>query len=65
MKVNGVSFNVDWTQFKVGWSFFIPCFHVEEGKQEVKQVTRRLGYRVAIKVVIEEGIRGLRVWRLQ
>jgi hypothetical protein len=25
----------------------------------------RLGYAVAIKIVIEDGIRGLRVWRIR
>lgn len=65
MRVNQLSYNVDWTKFKVGWSFFIPCLRTEEGKQEVLKVTNRFGYKVAIKVVIEDGIRGLRIWRVR
>jgi hypothetical protein len=29
----------------------------------VLAVTKRLGFKVAIKAVIEDGIKGLRVWR--
>jgi hypothetical protein len=65
MRVNQLSYNVDWTKFKVGWSFFIPCLRTEEGKQEVLAVTNRFGYKVAIKVVIENGVRGLRIWRVR
>lgn len=65
MRVNQLSYDVDWTKFKVGWSFFIPCLRTEEGKQEVLKVTNRFGYKVAIKVVIKDGIRGLRIWRVR
>jgi hypothetical protein len=65
MKVNGVSFDVDWTKFKVGWSFFVPCLYADQGKEEVRRVCRRLGYRIAVKAVIEKGVRGLRIWRLR
>ena len=34
-------------------------------KEEIKTVTRRLGYKVVMKLVIEEGVRGLRVWRIR
>ena len=36
---------------------------LEEGKQNIRAVTKRLGFRVVMKPVIEEGIKGLRVWR--
>jgi len=65
MKVNRVNYNIDWSKFKVGWSFFLPCLQAEEGKQEVLAVTNRFGYEVTIKVVIEKGIRGLRIWRIR
>ena len=65
MRVNQLIYNVDWTKFKVGWSFFIPCLRTEEGKQEVLAVTNRFGYKVAIKVVIKNGVRGLRIWRVR
>jgi len=63
MKVNGLEYQVNWKKFRVGWSFFVPCLRLEEGKESIAAVARRLGYRVLIKPVIEEGIKGLRVWR--
>lgn len=65
MRVNRLNYQVDWKKFRVGWSFFVPCLYLEEGKHAVTTVTKRLGYKVLIKPVIEEGIKGLRVWRIK
>lgn len=63
MRINRLDYQVDWKRFRVGWSFFVPCLHLQEGKETVAAITKRLGYKVMIKPVIEEGIKGLRVWR--
>jgi hypothetical protein len=65
MKVNGLEYRVDWKKFRVGASFFVPCLHLAKSKETVAAVTKRLGYKVLIKPVIEEGIKGLRVWRIK
>jgi hypothetical protein len=65
MVVDGVIHEVNWRKFVVGASFFVPCIHALEAREDVKKLTRRLGFRVTIKVVIEDGIRGLRVWRIK
>jgi acetyl/propionyl-CoA carboxylase alpha subunit len=65
MKVNGLEYRVDWRKFRVGASFFVPCLHLAKSKEAVTAVTKRLGYKVLIKPVIEEGIKGLRVWRIK
>lgn len=65
MRINGIDYNIDWRKFHVGWSFFIPCLRIDESKRTITTVTRRLGFKVFIKPVIEEGIKGLRVWRLK
>jgi hypothetical protein len=65
MIVNGVAYNVLWARFKVGTSLFLPCLKAEEARQEVIEVTSRLGFKVQMKLVVEEGIRGLRVWRVR
>jgi len=49
----------------MGASFFIPCIHAQQAKEDVRTVARRLGLKVVSKVVIEDGIRGLRIWRIQ
>jgi hypothetical protein len=65
MKIHGISFNIDWAAFKPGRTFFIPCLDLDLAKKETKLVTKRLGYSVEMKGVIENGIRGLRVWRIR
>ena len=64
MQVETVTYQVNWQKFRPGYSIFIPCLHPAEAKKEVLKVTRRLKIEVLIKVTIEEGIRGLRIWRV-
>lgn len=63
MKIEQVSYQINWSKFKVGMSFFVPCIDTKAARAEVTRVTRRLKIRVVTKIVIEEGIKGLRVWR--
>lgn len=65
MKVNGLEYRVNWKKFRVGCSFFVPCLRLEESKETVVAVTKRLGYKVVVKPVIEEGLKGLRIWRVK
>lgn len=64
MKVHGISFEIDWSKFKPGRTFFIPCLDLNAAKHEVERVAKRLRYSVEMKGVVEKGIRGLRVWRI-
>jgi hypothetical protein len=65
MRVHGISFNVVWEKFGVGTSFFIPCLDPKEAETQVRATTKRLGYTVKCRTVIEENIKGLRVWRIK
>lgn len=65
MRVNGIVYEVDWTKFKKGRSFFVPCLDAEEAKASVNSLMERLGFEVKVKLVIENGFRGLRVWRIK
>jgi hypothetical protein len=64
MLVEKVSYQVNWKKFKKGGSFFIPCLDPPEAKKEIALTMQRLRYLIVTKVVIEEGVRGLRVWRI-
>jgi hypothetical protein len=64
MVVEKVSYQIDWRKFKKGTSFFIPCLDCRKAKKEILCTTDRLKINVLQKVVIEDGIRGLRVWRV-
>ena len=65
MKVHGLSFEIDWSKFKPGRTFFIPCLDLETAKKEIIAVTKRLKYSVEMRGVIENGVKGLRVWRIK
>jgi tRNA A37 threonylcarbamoyladenosine dehydratase len=64
MVVGRVSYNVNWGAFERGASIFIPCLDSIKAKAEVAVVLKRLRIKVITKVRIEDGIRGLRMWRL-
>jgi hypothetical protein len=64
MLVEKISYNVNWRNFKVGYSIFIPCIDISVAKKDILRVTKRLKIEVITKLVIEEGVRGLRIWRI-
>ena len=64
MQIDKLNYNIDWRKFKVGYSFFIPCINCTEARRTVTEVTRKFKMNIVSKIVIEEGIRGLRVWRV-
>ena len=63
MKIETVSYNIDWSKFHKGYSFFVPCVDPKAALAEVQRVTKRLKIPVVTKIVIEEGVKGLRIWR--
>lgn len=64
MVVSGINYEIDWGAFKKGCSFDVLCIDPEQAKAEVRQVTDRLRMDIHTKVVIEDGVRALRVWRI-
>jgi len=64
MLVEKVSYRVNWKKFRKGHSFFVPCLDPPAAKKEIMRTTQRFRYNILTKVVIEEGVRGLRVWRV-
>jgi hypothetical protein len=65
MLIHGIEFKINWAKFIVGASFFVPCLDTEYAITQVKRTTKRLRYAIEIRVVIEQGIQGLRVWRIK
>jgi hypothetical protein len=64
MLVEKVSYQINWKRFRKGYSIFIPCLNPPVAKREILRTLNRLRYKVLMKVVIEEGVQGVRVWRL-
>jgi hypothetical protein len=64
MLIEGVTYDVDWRAFKKGASLFFPCLDQDRAETQLMVVMDRLRLKVLVKHVIEDGIRGLRVWRM-
>ena len=62
---DGLGYAVNWAALKPGMSFFIPCLETEGLRGRVQTVARSQQMKVQMKIVIEEGVRGLRVWRVK
>ena len=48
----------------MGYSIFIPCLDPDTAKKDILRVTKRLKIEVVFKTVINEGVKGLRIWRI-
>ena len=64
MIVERVSYEVEWKVFKRGYSVFIPCLDPTKAKKEILATTKRLKFKIVTKVVIEDNVRGMRLWRV-
>jgi hypothetical protein len=62
--IETVEYSVNWKTFHKGCSFFIPCVNPVAALPTIKETIKRLKMEVVTKVVILEGVRGLRVWRV-
>jgi hypothetical protein len=64
MLTNGTDYQIDWPKFVPGSSIFIPAVDIEAAKKAIEKESKRLEFEYAAKVVIEDGVQGIRVWRL-
>jgi hypothetical protein len=63
MKIETVSYQLDWNKFRVGQSVFVPCIDHVAARRTLAAVTKRLKISTVTKVVIVDGVKGLRIWR--
>jgi hypothetical protein len=64
MRVENVSYQINWKAFRPGMSIFIPCLYPANALAEISKVMRRLKVSVVTKVVIQDGVQGVRIWRV-
>jgi hypothetical protein len=64
LEIEGIQVQVEWQKFRIGTSFFLPCIdHDRMTAGIVKRATSR-GFRVKIIARVENGMWGIRVWRI-
>lgn len=64
MLSNGVDYQIIWPEFQPGSSIFIPAIDIKSTLDDIKKESKRLDFQFVHKVVVEDGIKGIRVWRL-
>jgi len=64
MKVEKINYEIEWKKFRKGYSFFIPCLNPQASLTDIKAELKRFRYKVVYRVVIEDGVRGVRIWRI-
>jgi len=64
MKIETVSYQIEWKKFRKGYSFFVPCIDEKAAREELNRVAKRLNMDIVTKVMLLDGIKGLRVWRV-
>ena len=61
---NGVDYQIRWAEFQPGSSMFIPAIDIDSAVAAIKKESERLEFEFVYKVVVEDDIQGIRVWRL-
>jgi len=60
---DGVRVIVEWDELVAGASVFIPCINTEEAMRQAAKIVVGKGYKTEAKVVVEDKILGIRIWR--
>ena len=61
---DGVRVIVNWDSFLPNTSVFVPCINTDNAKQQIKKICSDFGYETTIKIVVDKGKLGVRVWRI-
>ena len=64
MLTNGVDYQILWSEFKPGSSIFIPAINTDAALAAITKESERLEFQFVHKVVVENDVQGIRVWRL-
>lgn len=64
MLSNGTDYEIDWPKFQPGSSIFIPAIDTDDAIDAMTKESKRLEFEFVYKVVVEDGVKGIRVWRL-
>jgi hypothetical protein len=64
MFTNGVDYQIKWPEFKPGTSMFLPAINTKAAIEAITKESERLEFEFVHKIVIEDGVQGIRVWRL-
>ena len=61
---DGADIVLMWHLLDVGASFFVPCINTTKAKRQIRRQAYVRHYGIEIRCRIENGLHGLRVWRV-
>jgi len=61
---NGTDYQILLSEFKPGSSIFLPAIDTDAAVAAITKESERLEFEFVHKVVIEDNVKGIRVWRL-
>jgi hypothetical protein len=64
LDVDGLQVEIVWDEFITGSSFFIPCINERSLMTSVLAQARKFKMRITYKARIENGMWGVRFWRV-
>ena len=64
MLTNGTDYQILWSEFKPGSSIFLPAIDTDAAVAAITKESERVEFEFVHKVVIEDNVKGIRVWRL-
>ena len=64
LEIEGVQVQIEWHKFKLGSSFFLPCIAHERMIRAITPRADDRGFKVKTIAHIENGMWGIRVWRI-
>ena len=64
MLSNGLSYHIQWETFTPGASIFVPAIDAKAAIEAMKKESERLEFEFVHKIVVEDGVKGVRFWRL-
>jgi hypothetical protein len=64
MQTHGVPIEVEWEEFLVGTSIFIPGVDQEELRRQLRWEMDQRKLKVVLRFTVENNMLGVRVWRV-
>jgi hypothetical protein len=65
LEIEGIQVQIEWRKFRLGSSFFLPCINHGRMERSIIQRAENRGFRVKVIPRIENGMWGIRVWRIK
>lgn len=64
MEIEGINYELNWSNFTRGYSFFIPCLDLKAARLTILRAAQERRIDTFASIVIEDGVQGLRIWCL-